>query len=109
MEKKKSPKLDEKRFWPLVADKCNLDISTVKLVYVALMKTILFELLEKGFINMPQWGKFEIREYKQRNFKLNGKEWSAHDHKRVNFSPTAALKKYIRIKAGMDKYSRGNK
>lgn len=109
MNNKKSYKL-KKEFWSKVADKCNLNISIVKLVYMAIMKTILLELLENECIIMPQWGKFKVTTFKKRKFKhwSTGQMVCIYGHKRITFVPCDELKKYIRVKADQNKYSESN-
>ena len=93
------PRLDKNKFWKDVSDRCNyIGVDTVRSVYYALMKELINEMLDKGSICMPDWGKFEIRTYAQRRFTnmKTGKLNTIYEHKRINFAPNKKLKSYIR-------------
>jgi len=66
-EIKKTGVLDEKRFYKLLAERCNyVDDETVKMFYLALVKTISAELRQNGMVRLPHVGDFALIKQKDK-------------------------------------------
>lgn len=83
--KRKSIKSDE--FFKLIAIHSGVtDLETVRNIFYGMIKTISRELKDKQVINLPDWGKFVLKVYKQRTVK------NVENGIPVNLPPTSMVK-----------------
>ena len=85
-------------FFRLVALNSGIsDLRTVKDIYYGMIKTISREIKGKGVVNIPDWGKFYLTVYKERNFLdvSTGKMAKLPPRPSVKFTPDIKVKKYF--------------
>ena len=93
---------NNEEFFNKISSNCNyIDPKLAKDVYYALIRTILSDLVKLGEINLPEFGKFRVGEYKSHKVlnKSTGLSMVVPDKKTIKFVPFYKLKQYIHNKA----------
>lgn len=73
------------------------DLKNVKDIFYGMIRTISRELRNKGIVDLPDWGRFEVKIYKERRIlDVNLKELLVvPETPMVKFYPCKAVKKYF--------------
>jgi nucleoid DNA-binding protein len=89
--------IDPEEFFKLVATHSGIiDVSIARNVYYGMIKTISRELRGKHTIKLPDWGEFNLKIHKARNFvSVTGKPGMLPAKPTIKFSPDYKVKKFF--------------